>query len=56
MTKSKAYSIFLEIYSDRFTEEEKADAIRTVVASGNLRSVTKDEMLGVIAYLAGIKQ
>lgn len=56
MTKSKAIAIFLEIYSDRFTDEEKADAIRTVVASGNLRSVTKDEMLGVIAYLAGIKQ
>lgn len=56
MTKSKACFIFLEIYSDRFTDEEKMKAIRTVAEARSIKGITKAEMLSVVAYMSGIKQ
>ena len=47
----KAMAIFMQIDSDKFTDEEKAEAIYVVMKMPTHMSITKDKMLSVIKWL-----
>lgn len=47
----KACAIFMQIESDKYTDEEKATAIYHVLKMPTHNGVTKDAMLAVIKWL-----
>ena len=51
MSKGKAMDIFLQINSEKFTNEEKAEAIYHVMNMATHMSITKDNMIEVIKWL-----
>ena len=51
MNAGKAMAIFMQIDSDKFTDEEKAEAIYVVMKMPTHMSITKDKMLSVIKWL-----
>lgn len=51
MNAGKAMAIFMQIDSDKFTDEEKAEAIYVVMKMPTHMSITKDTMLSVIKWL-----
>lgn len=51
VTIGKAIAIFHEIYSDQYTELEKAEAIYRVMHMETHNSIRKEAMLKVIGYL-----
>ncbi len=51
MTIGKACAIFLQIDSEKYTDEEKAIAIHKTMNMPTHMSITKDSMLAVIKYL-----
>ena len=51
MTLSKALAIFMEIDDDRYTVQEKGEAIWTVLNMATHNGVKKDWMLNVIRWL-----
>lgn len=51
MTLGKACAIFLQIDSEKYTDEEKAIAIHETMNMPTHMSITKDSMLAVIKYL-----
>lgn len=54
MTKGKAISIFMDIKSDKYTVDEKGQAIFEVLDMNTHMSITKDKMLDVIRFLFDI--
>lgn len=54
MNIGKAIAIFLQIESDKHTDEEKALAIHMVLQMPTLNGITKDSLLSVAKYLYGI--
>lgn len=50
MTIIKAISIFTDINNTKYTEREKARAIRKVMQMPTHNSITKDSMLEVIRW------
>lgn len=50
MTVAKALSIFMDINNEKYTEREKARAIRRVLKMPTHNSITKDSMLKVIEW------
>lgn len=51
MNKGKAMAICLQINSEEFTDEEKAEAIYLVMNMPTHMSITKDNMIEVIKWL-----
>lgn len=51
MNAGKAMAIVMQIDSDKFTDEEKAEAIYVVMKMPTHMSITKDKMLSVIKWL-----
>lgn len=51
MSLARAIHICRYIKSDRFTDEEKGQAIYTLKNAETLNSVTKRELVGIIKYL-----
>ena len=51
MNKGKAMAIFLQINSEEFTDEEKAEAIYLVMNMATHMSIKKDNMIEVIKWL-----
>ncbi len=51
MSKGKAMAIFLQINSEEFTDEEKAEAIFIVMNIATHNSIKKDNMLAAIRWL-----
>ncbi len=49
--KGKAMAIVKDITSDRFTDEEKAEAIYLVMNMATHMSITKDELINAIKWL-----
>lgn len=54
MNIGKATAIFMNIIADRYTLEEKGEAILDVLKMPTHNGITKDAMLAVIAYLWGM--
>lgn len=50
MTILKAISIFIDINNEKYTEREKARAIRKVMKMPTHNGITKDSMLEVIRW------
>lgn len=53
MNAGKAMAIFKQIDSDKYTDEEKAEAIFVVMQMPTHMSQTKDEAFKVIKWLVG---
>ena len=51
MNFGKALAVVIQIDSDKFTDEEKAEAIYHVMNAPTHNSITKDNMLNVIKWL-----
>ena len=51
MNNGKACAIFVNIDSDKYTDEEKGEAIRDVLLMPTHNGITKGQMLKVIHYL-----
>lgn len=54
MNIGKAVAIFLQIESDKYTDDEKGTAIYEVLKMPTHNGITKDRMLAVINYLLRI--
>lgn len=54
MKISTACKVFLQVNSDKYTDEEKGTAIYEVLKMPTHNGITKDSMLKVIEYLLNL--
>lgn len=49
----KAWAIFKDINNEKWTDEEKVNAINIVVHAESINSITKADMRAALKYLVG---
>lgn len=50
----KAWTIFKDINNEKWTDEEKVNAINIVTHAESINSITKADMRAVLKYMVGL--
>ena len=50
----KAWAIFKDINNEKWTDEEKVNAINIVVHAESINSITKTDMRAALKYMVGL--
>lgn len=56
MNIGKAFAVFMQIDSKKFTEDEKYEAIQQVLDATTINSITKKQVLNVVSWLFNKQQ
>lgn len=51
MNIGKAFAVFQQINSEKYTKDEKNEAIQNVINAATINSITKRQVLDVVSYL-----
>lgn len=51
MNIGKAFAVFQQIDSEKYTKDEKNEAIQNVINAATINSITKRQVLDVVSYL-----